>query len=739
MSAESNDEARSTLQHHVEAQAAVIENHFLCLRATSGSTPTLVLSAKQGDTWIPVLSRAGANRVEGGALRATFPDDPTFEVTRLARSVCLVVRGKVPGGRLSLAIWLDAGASWLHVTETLNLDRTAPPVAELAAQWSLESWEAPGEVFSPHLTPEEDDVIGAHCLRSPVLVAQDARVAAAMVYDVDSLKKQHLVPAFMLMTRRARDAPQVGRPQSDGAPSLVTGLVGQRVRGHVLFRATYEPVDTRDLAHSYRLFAASGLEPGAALLEARRHVWEHSGKPSLSGARPLRASAPELALEIYPRVMAQKWRETRIDGRRAGAITTDRAFPSDVWMCPWFHNLTTGYGLYAWGEKLGQADFVDQAIAMRELHFAAPMDRGLFPTLYVFGDGESTGRWAGSHPQGGGLDVLHVEDMSYTMYWLLLFHRDLLADPRTLERSRAYLSALRGLARKDGGLPAYVSQITHQPVTRIDMDAWKRALREHPGGDDYISDTIDRWGTERFVESAEDAASLMFVAELLKMPDLDPQTRQDASELAAALAQWITLRVVDPAWYVDFEVHWSCAPNPLGLHDRRSGQHPQNLLAIYMAAQGLATLFETTHDPMHLAAARRAMDRLSLYQQVYDPPFLGFDALGGYPAQNTDGEWSDARQALFVPTHVDFHRLTGDAEHLERARAACRASFATLFHPAVCDQYPVGWSRTPMGLAAENHAHGGIDRTCGVSSFHWGAGSALMAAAYLERRNIALW
>jgi hypothetical protein len=459
----------------------------------------------------------------------------------------------------------------------------------------------------------------------------------------------------------------------------------------------------------------------------------------LSAARSPRAQPSELAQEIYPAVMAEKWREARIGGKRVGAITTDRAFPGDVWMCPWFHNLSTGYGLYAWGEKLGRADWVDRALAMRELHFAAPMERGLFPTLFVFGPGHSGGHWEGSHPQGGGLDVLHVADMSYTMYWLLVFQRDLIADPRTLERSRAYLAALRGLARPDGGLPAYLSRGTHAPVTSIDMEAWKRALRDRPGGDRYISETIDRWGTDRFLESAEDGASLMFVAELLKVPDLDQETRKEAADLAARIARWVIARVVDPAWYVDFEVHWSCAPNPLGLYDERSGQHPQNLLAVYMAAQGLAGLYETTKDPIHLGAARRAMDRLSLYQQVWDPPFLSFDAFGGYPAQNTDGEWSDARQALFVLTHLDFYRLTGDAEHMERARAACRASFATLFHPAVCGQYPVGWSRTPMGFAAENHGHGGNDRTCGVSSFHWGAGSALMAAAYLDRRNITTW
>jgi hypothetical protein len=687
----------------------------------------MVVSARVGNDFVPVLRRVGRNAIVGGGLCVSVPEQCTVEVTRFARGACLVARGTVPGGALSVAAWLDDDATWLGITETLILDKGALPVAELSASWELASFVEPGELFSPHLTPEDDDVIGVHALRSPVLVAQDAKLAAALVLDTDALEKQHVLPPFIALLRNARP------------PTLVAGLVGQEVRGHVFFRATHEPVATRELSQSYELFVAAGPPSGHALAEARRRVWAEGGKRRWAAVRPLRADAAELARDVYPQAFAEKWREARIDGRRVGAITTDRAFPGDVWMCPWFHNLATAYGLYAWGEKLGRTDWLERAGAVRELHFAAPAPRGLFPTLYVFGEGESSGRWVGSHPQGGGLDVLHLADMSYTMYWQLLFERDLFRDARTLERARAYLDALGSLLRPDGGLPAYVACGSHDPVTRVDLAAYKQALFEHPGGDGYITDTIDRWGSERFLESAEDGASLMFVAELLASPAIDGALRAQARDVATRLARFIVARVVEPAWYVDMEVHWSCAPNPLGLYDRRSGQHPQNLLAVYMAAEGLLRLYESTGDAAHLGAAARAMDRLSLYQQVWSPPFLRFDAFGGYPAQNTDGEWSDARQALFVITHHDFYRVTGEREHIERARAACRASFATLFHPAVCDQYPVGWSRTPAGFAAENHAHGGHDSTCGVSSFHWGTGSALMAAAYLDRRGIAAW
>jgi hypothetical protein len=705
-----------------------IHNEVIRLELTAGPNPTLVISGRRGDGWAPVLRRAGRSELVDGALRASIPDGATAQATRFARATCLVVRGAVPGGTLSLAAFIAEDDPWIEITETLVLDeRTAPPVARLDAQWALSSWQEPGEVFSPHLVPEPDDIVGAHCLRTPVVTAQDAQVGAAIVQEVDAISRQHALGAFMSLLRQS------------GVPVLTTGLVGQVVRGHVFFRATHASVKATELFHAYHVYAAVDREPGAVLFEARRHAWSHFGKRALAASVRPWASPDELAEAIYPRALAARWREADLESVRVGAITTDRAFPGDVWMCPWFHNLSTAYGLLAWGKKLGHDDWVDKARAVRELHLAAPLDRGLFPTLFVFGDNDKPCRWLGSHPQGGGLDVLHVADMSYTLYWLLVLHRELAQDRRTAQRATAYASALRALSREDGGLPAYVSSRTHEPVTRVDAKAWKRALAEHPGGDAYIAQMIDRWGTERFLESAEDAASLMFLAELLKLADLGDDARREIRAQAERLARWVITRVVEPAWYVDMEVHWSCAPNPLGLYDHRSGQHPQDLVAVYAAAHGLMSLYETVRDEAYLRAAARAMDRLCLYQQVHRPPFLSFDGFGGYPAQNTDGEWSDARQALFVMTHWDFYRLTGENEHIERARAACRASFSTLFHPAVAGMYPVGWSRTPTGFAAENHGHGGLDRTCGVSSFHWGAGSALMAAAYLDRRGVAPW
>jgi hypothetical protein len=79
--------------------------------------------------------------------------------------------------------------------------------------------------------------------------------------------------------------------------------------------------------------------------------------------------------------------------------------------------------------------------------------------------------------------------------------------------------------------------------------------------------------------------------------------------------------------------------------------------------------------------------------------------LGGFTTQNSDAEWSDARQSQCGNILLDYYRATGNVEYLERGIAALRA------------QFPISPS--------ENWAHEGYGGKAGVSSFHWGYGSGM--------------
>jgi len=111
-------------------------------------------------------------------------------------------------------------------------------------------------------------------------------------------------------------------------------------------------------------------------------------------------------------------------------------------------------------------------------------------------------------------------------------------------------------------------------------------------------------------------------------------------------------------------------------------------------------------DGKWLDLGTRVLDYLLLTQQVWSPPYFDPKLLGGFTTQNTDAEWSDARQCYAAVLLLDYYKATGEMEYLERAVAAARATFAV-----------APW---------ENWAHTGYkDEPGAMTGFHWGSGSAM--------------
>ncbi|HXW82200.1 MAG TPA: hypothetical protein VEJ84_22065 [Acidimicrobiales bacterium] len=634
----------------------------------------------------------------------------------LVHAICLMVR---------------AGSEWVEVTESLSSSDAQSgsgagtgaqlllPIEWLQSRWHFSPGSRVSEVFTPSLIPEDGDLIGQHMLRSPVLVAESAEAGVALAVDVDVLRKARLPAALSLL-------------QGADGVDLVVGLRPQKKRDHVFHTEFREPSGTEVGAiwHRYHLGLFPTPGPGASLAAARRKIW--SVAQGDRAARPLDQAAEDYARQVYPRVIDLLWRETNLDGRRAGAITTNRSYRGDVWFSSWFNPLRSSYGLYHYGATIGRDEWVEMARATRALVLSAPLTRGLLPTVFVFGED----RWVESHHQGGGPGIFHLMDMSWTMYQLLRWHRDLEPDQASIDLAGKYADALVALQRADGGFPAYVDK-EGRPVTSVDRGALVQDLQGR-GGDPYVLDmTTSRWSEARFVASAEDSASLLFLATLASQLPPGHPAQARILEAARRSAGYLAEHVLPEAKWTDFEVYFSCSPKSLDFYDHRSGQWPQNTLCMQHAAAGFLSLYEVTGKGDYLVLAGRVMDRLSLYQQVWDPPWLSLNAFGGYGVMNTDGEWNDARQAQFAETHFEFGRVTEEQEHIDRAMAAARAAFTTIFSPVSASRYS-GWWRLPEGMAAENHGHGGWDQLNGVSGFDWGTGSALATAAYFDRQKIRL-
>jgi hypothetical protein len=98
---------------------------------------------------------------------------------------------------------------------------------------------------------------------------------------------------------------------------------------------------------------------------------------------------------------------------------------------------------------------------------------------------------------------------------------------------------------------------------------------------------------------------------------------------------------------------------------------------------------------------------------VWNNPMYTPMLLGGFTTQNTDQEWSDARQGYAATVLADYYDATGNFEYLERAIAAARSTFAV-----------APW---------ENWAHSGYpDEPGALTGFHWGTGSAMTSVEIMS-------
>jgi hypothetical protein len=185
----------------------------------------------------------------------------------------------------------------------------------------------------------------------------------------------------------------------------------------------------------------------------------------------------------------------------------------------------------------------------------------------------------------------------------------------------------------------------------------------------------------------------------------------DSQVLAAAQKglRFLEREVIPQRQWYDYETFWSCSPRTARF-DERTQQWPANNLALTQTVAAYLLAYQVTGESGYLAKGEALLDYLLLYQQCWTNPRLENLAssamlLGGFTTQNSDAEWSDARQSQCGNILLDYYRATGKVEYLERGIAALRA------------QFPISPS--------ENWAHVGYGGKAGVSSFHWGTGSGM--------------
>lgn len=644
--------------------------------SAAGPSSMETIYLKQGGGWVPVLS------AQSSALHVTTSEG--MKVCQLKKvepiSHGLLLNGDCgPSGGYDQRIVFTAEDDVVRVTTRLRL----PPntvVNSIEDRYDFLPAKHPVSgpldspldfVWSQNIKREVDDVVSNAQFKSPIIMFQQGEVFAAIT---PTLRGRIVESLALDLNVTAGDHPW-----------LSYGAVPTEPHGHSYYRrvTNQQPHNIANkMIYEYSM-TVSRQPPMLGYRRMVRSLWAEYGHPTLLGSPDMQRDTVDPQLESFDQWRIEAWHTyadrvyTGFDcgGKKCGTLTSNRTFSGsgaagqpDAWFNPWFQTLRTAYGWYLYGRKTGDAAMMAKADSVLTLALSAPQKQGAFPSIYYVKDN----KWFNDDGWAGYKEDYATFSMSWTAYWMLKWATDL--EPNRKDEVMKFVDAYGNFLLK------------HQEKTGV----------------------IPSWFDESFTPraefrdfNAETGASALFLAQL-------GVSTGDAryTQAAERALEFVTEQVIPRQRWFDFETFLSCARKPYDFYDTWTAQFPQNNLAEIQTVQAWLTLYKSTHKEIYLERGTQALDYLLLTQQVWNDPLYTPKLLGGFTTQNTDAEWSDARQGYVAPLLLDYYNATGDFEYLERGVAAARSTFAV-----------APW---------ENWAHNGHpDGPGALTGFHWGTGSAM--------------
>ncbi len=649
---------------------------------TSGDLLEESLSIHTAAGWVPTLSAAPALRVQtpSGLEHCGITSAEPIPQGLLVKGSCyvgsfeqrLTTTADVDRLEVATRMTVKQGATINSIEDRYNF---LPP-----RNATVDEHTGPLDfVWSQNIKSEADDLIPSNGFKSPAVMLQQKSLFVALLPE---LSDRHV-------ETWALDLDVTSGP----TPWIAFGAIPSQPHGHSYFRRDPAAVlsqiaDTVEYRYSILL---SEQPAKLGYRRAVRLLWQRLGHPELlrSADEQRNVVRPELhsfdswrtdAWTTYPDRVYAGW---PCGSRVCGTLASNRNVTgdwehtsSDAWFNPWFETLRTAYGWYLHGRATHDTVIQGKAESVLNLALAAPKKEGAFSTIYIVPGKE----WIPSDGWAGYKDSYDAFSMSWTAYWMLRWAEDLVPERRAeiLAFVKSYGDFLVSRQQTSGVIPSW-----------------------------YLASTLEPRAEFRDF-NAETAPSALFLATLAAA------TGDDRYRAAAERAMAFVMREVVPRerWF-DFETFLSCARKPYDFYDTWTAQFPQNNLAELQAPQALLALYKLTGKQEYLRQGTQLLDYLLLTQQVWNNPHFTPLLLGGFTTQNTDAEWSDARQAYAATLLADYYLATGVPEYLERAVAAARSTFAV-----------APW---------ENWAHTGYrDQPGAMTGFHWGTGSAMTSVELLQ-------
>ena len=585
---------------------------------------------------------------------------------------------------------------------------------------------SPSFHWAPHLTPTGNHIIDQHVFRSPALIVSDEKQVLTVIPDLNILQKGSPVRWYMDM---------------DAEKNVLTlGMSNYTITAHVMFEreagAVYpqgkvefgfylmKSTDRQDIDNPFR-------KPLAFLWKHHGHDLYVAGHPLQSDLMPYVEHTYNWAFNTWAKTV---WQTFSIDGVQVGApvnlvyMTQSPNYRGEVsepfhslWNQAWFSSLRSASGLYRYGRRTGNEEWIKKANMAKELALLTPKKEGFFYSVigtemetveidgkkYNRNKGWDTRFWGNSdrnpYSRNAKLAPFHILDMSWTALLMLRWYEELEKDPRLLEYAESFGKTL--IARQDekGYFPGYLDLEHLQPM-------------------DYLND------------SPETSMSVTF---LLKLAQLTGN--ETYRDVALKAMNTVMTEIVPVGRWEDFETYWSCCrvgtPDWVGKKVPRNNMYKQCTFSMFWTAEALFECYLATEDRKYLECGQRTLDELLMAQASWQPPYIYVNTLGGFGVMNTDGEWNDSRQSLFSEIILQYGKLLNMEEYKERGLSALRASFVMMY----CPENPITklqyekvypyFGKEDYGFNMENYGHGGQTGPEGIgigpaTHYDWGNGSA---------------
>lgn len=671
----------------------------------------------------------------------------------------IALHGEASGNRASQILTFGDNESFVNVAVTIKLGKPAR-VSSAGSYYAFlpggklySQYEPLDYIWIPHLRRDDSHAIADQIFRSPSVIYRKGEIGAALIPDLDILESNRRSPT-------ALDA-RVENPFLD-APVFGFGFKQYEVDGHVFFK-TRPPSGfplSGELKYGFDILANAREKERRITRMVNEHLWRRYGSPLFNGTDPQALPFEECARRVYGFAFERGkiWREVETGGAHAGgtmaltfagpsatsfmkdaqikaslraqrlipkihSIATEKLMnrpaindlgellvhhapmsaPPQVMYQSWFCNMRTAHGVYSWAERMGDAEMKKKALAMKELALAAPVERG-FMRSACFCPEDGPPFWYQGTKAFQAVREYHLPDNAWTGWWMLRWREELEPDERLLEKASALGEAFVEAQLDSGAIPG-----------------WARVRKSG----------IVACSTLR--ESAQTAAPGMFLARLAAVAG-------DKRFLRAArrAADFLIAEIFPKNKWWDFETFFSCSKKDFGMRDAGTGVECMNNLCVFWTAELMRELATAGAGAKYLDYGLKAVDIMTMWQQVWDAPYISINTFGGFGVMNTDAEWNDARQSMFAECLAGYYELTGNGEYMERAVAALRASFTTMLAPEHRRVAPGNMGMyipKDEGAVYENYAHMGFDRRApGYIMFDWGGGGACSAAASITRK-----